>query len=131
MSLRSAKLWQNTVLATALIGATMGCGFTSAMAANAWDNVPYIERIDPEYRAGAAAFITDFSSAEKIAAFNKANAQALQFNAVKPTQFITVPNEMDGFGVEVSLYYPQKCEQNSATATCVNGIYEKKSNTSY
>lgn len=115
MSLRSAKLWQNTVLATALIGATMGCGFTSAMAANAWDNVPYIERIDPEYRAGAAAFITDFSSAEKIAAFNKANAQALQFNDVKPTQFITVPNEMDGFGVEVSLYYPQKCEQNSAT----------------
>lgn len=116
-----------TLLASVLAAALSGCSTTatnntaatsavspSTQSANApWADIPFIERIDPQYRAGAEAYShNDFSSAEKVAAFNQQMAANAQFTTIKP-QLITVPNAMDGFAIEVAIYRPQQCSKNS------------------
>lgn len=112
-----------TLLASVLAAALSGCSTTAtnntaatsaAQSANApWADIPFIERIDPQYRAGAEAYShNDFSSAEKVAAFNQQMAANAQFTTIKP-QLITVPNAMDGFAIEVAIYRPQQCSENS------------------
>ena len=116
-----------TLIAAALAAILNGCSTTAAnnsataaaastatQSANApWADIPFIERIDPQYRAGAEAYShNDFSSAEKVAAFNQKVAANAQFTTIKP-QLITVPNAMDGFAIEVAIYRPQQCSENN------------------
>lgn len=100
---------------------------TTTQAAEATASAPAgagavdLERIDPLFRPYVASMQGDYSSAEAVAKANERFAPAMHFGNITP-ELIQVKNAQDGTELEVSIYKPQSCSEN--TPKCPVFAYE-------
>lgn len=99
-------------IASTVVTATSSIALAADNASASTPNIPHLERIDPLYRPYAAMMIGDYSNDEAVAKANAEFAKVAHFTTIVP-ELIKVKNEQDGFEVEVAIYKPQKCEQNT------------------
>ena len=70
--------------------------------------------VAPSLQVIAPNLVMEFTQAQQVNDFNKVDAQNWKFTSNVP-QLITVPNEDDGYQIEVAIYKPQLCLEDSPT----------------
>ncbi len=106
------NLQQGKKLSKALAISALSIGvatalFTSSATAS---EIKSMDHIAPAYREAAPTLMRDFTNLDELK--KKAKELKADFGDFKPELF-TVKNEYDGHEVEVSLYKPQGCAENS------------------
>ena len=80
----------------------------------------YRHTIDPEYQAAAINMLSSYENYAAINKFNELTKEGHKFTTIKP-DLIYVPSASDGFKLEVAIYRPQNCTEDSPTCPLFTG----------
>lgn len=95
-----------------------------ANASYANDDIPFFDRIDPQYQDAAEDLIPNIISQNAVDEYNKEHKNELKFSGSIQPKLIEARNLRDGHTVEIALYYPKKCE-NADTCALSDGYQSK------
>lgn len=112
------KIAINKLVGKCAIPAMITGALMSVSIANAADKVKEptvevksIERIAPDYRAAAPDFMATYTSLDQVKAIT--DLLPHEYGELKPAQLIGVESMNDGHKIEVAIYKPKFCEENT------------------